>query len=75
MNDGNAEPSASTKLEWNTAQSSILAPILPVTSWAAPVKGIVQSVRESDQSNGPLQSLAVVNIAIQRNESFFEPNR
>ncbi len=53
---------------WKTAQSSIVAKIFPVTTYAIEVKGNLQSAREPDQSKIPLQLDLVVNTASHLNE-------
>lgn len=71
MFDGNGESSASTSISWNTAQSSIVAKINPVTTFVVLFKGMYQFYGEPDQSKGPLQSDLVENIASHLNERGF----
>ena len=50
------------------AQSSIVAPIVPVTAFEELLRGMRQSYLDPDQSKGPLQSDMVVNTAIHLKE-------
>jgi hypothetical protein len=50
------------------AQSSIVAPIVPVKALKELLRGMRQSFLDPDQSKGPLQSVMVVNTAIHLKE-------
>ncbi len=71
MKPGNGDPSASLSMLWWTAQSSIVAKILPVLIYETCLIGTRQvDEMPPNQSNGLLQSEAVVNIAIHLRENF-----